>query len=481
MKHASRFIYVLLFAQILVLSSACNKNKKSATTGWKYNDPKWGGFERHKFTEQETGPGLVFVEGGTITLGSQEQDVTYERNNLKRRVSIPSFYMDETEVTNFHYLEYLYWLNRVYVSNPIIHQKALPDTLVWRNKLSYNEPHVLYYLRHPSYREYPVVGVSWLQATAYAQWRTDRVNEMIMAREGLINLSVEKSVDDNNFNTEAYLLGLYTPDVKKELKDFAPNGKTRSVRIEDGILLPEYRLPTEAEWEYAAYSYISPDFNENIDVKRIYPWDGLTLRRSDTEKTRGNMYANYTRGRGDAAGVAGKLNDGFFYSAPVKSEEFLPNDFGLYHMAGNVSEWVMDVYRPLTWEDANDLNPFRGNVYKTKVTDADGMVSEKDSMGRIPYKDVDPTKITPGQRRNFQKADNIGFKDEMKYTDIDQQYEYMATSLVNNIARVYKGGSWNDKAYWLHPGNRRHLDQDLSTATIGFRCVMDRLGDARKN
>jgi len=63
---------------------------------------------------------------------------------------------------------------------------------------------------------------------------------------------------------------------------------------------------------------------------------------------------------------------------------------------------------------------------------------------------------------------------------MDQQYEYMASSLVSNIARVYKGGSWNDKAYWLHPGNRRHLDQDLSTATIGFRCVMDRLGDARK-
>jgi gliding motility-associated lipoprotein GldJ len=386
--------------------------------------------------------------------------------------------MDETEVTNFNYLEYLYWLNRVYQNNPLVYKNALPDTLVWRTKLSYNEPLVNYYLRHPAYRDYPVVGVSWLQATAYAQWRTDRVNEMIMAREGFINLDVQKSTDDNYFNTEAYLLGLYAPSVKKELRDYSPGGKTRSVRMEDGILLPDYRLPTEVEWEYAAYGYQTPEYNENIDVRRIYPWDGLTLRRSDTENDRGKMYANYSRGRGDYAGISGKLNDGAFYTTIVKSAEYLPNDFGLYHMAGNVSEWVMDVYRPLSYEDMNPLASFRGNVYRTQVRDQDGYISEKDSLGRVPYRDVTPEENA--KRRNYRKANNIGFKDELEYSDMDQKYDYKNSSLINNEVRVYKGGSWQDRAYWLHPGTRRYLDQDLSTSGLGFRCVMDRVGDPRK-
>jgi gliding motility-associated lipoprotein GldJ len=412
-------------------------------------------------------------------MGQHEQDLLYDRNNYKRRVSVPSFYMDETEVTNFHYLEYLYWLQRVHVSNPQIYLGALPDTLVWRNKLSYNEPYVNYYLRHPAYRNYPVVGVNWYQANAYAQWRTDRVNEMILVREGFIKLDVN-AADENNFNTEAYFLGLYTPpNIKKQLRDYSPNGSKRDVRMEDGILLPEYRLPTEAEWEYAAYGYMTADFNENIENRRIYPWDDLTMRRYDSEKVRGTMYANYKRRGGDVAGIAGRLNDGGFYTQEVKNKNYyIPNDFGLYHMAGNVSEWVMDVYRPLSLEDNNDVASFRGNVYKTKVTDADGFIEEKDSLGRVPYREV--TEEENSKRRNYQKANNIGYKDELSYEVLEQNYDYSVSSLINNQARVYKGGSWTDRSYWLHPGTRRFLDEELSTATIGFRCVMDRLGDSRQ-
>jgi len=478
MKVVSRIIILTLVVGVALFTTSCNKAGKSGTTGWKFNDAKWGGFEKQKFKEQETGPGLVFIEGGTFTMGATEQDLTYDRNNMKRRVSVSSFYMDETEVTNHHYLEYLHWVNRVYSDNPIVYYKSLPDTLVWRNKLSYNEPYVLYYLRHPAYRDYPVVGVSWIQAAEYCKWRTDRVNEMIMQREGLLNLDVQKQTGDNNFNTEAYLLGLYTPTVKKELRDYAPGGKTRQVRMEDGILLPSYRLPTETEWEYAAYGFKSAAYNENVDVRRIYPWNGLTLRRSDTERSRGVMYANYMRGRGDAAGVAGNLNDGSIYTNRVKDARFIPNEYGLFHMAGNVSEWTMDIYRPLSLEDYTSVNPHRGNVYKKIKSDPDGFISEKDSLGRLIY--VEVTEEDNAKRRNYKKSDNIGFKDELAYQEIEQQYEYGVTSLVDNAARVYKGGSWADRAYWLTPGTRRYLDQDQATATIGFRCVMDRVGDMTK-
>ena len=101
-------------------------------------------------------------------MGRNETDVTYEWNNVPRRVTVSSFYMDETEVSNFSYLEYLWWTNRVFGPTfPRYFLQSLPDTLVWREKLAYNEPYVEYYLRHPSYRDYPVVGINWLQANEF--------------------------------------------------------------------------------------------------------------------------------------------------------------------------------------------------------------------------------------------------------------------------------------------------------------------------
>jgi sulfatase modifying factor 1 len=87
----------------------------------------------------------------------------------------------------------------------------LPDTLVWRDELAYNEPYVEYYYRHPSFDNYPVVGVSWLQANDFAKWRSDRVNEQVLATKGIIKLDPASDVDDNNFNTQAYLAGQYEP------------------------------------------------------------------------------------------------------------------------------------------------------------------------------------------------------------------------------------------------------------------------------
>src|SRR5882757_3647668 len=196
-----------LTAFILVFAS-CGK-EKSSVTGWNYNDPKNGGFQVVPYDEQETGPGLVLIEGGTFSMGRTEQDITMDWNNIPRRVTVSSFYIDETEVANVHYLEYLYWLTRVFAADfPEVYKKALPDTLVWRDKLAYNEPFVELYLRHPAYQQYPVVGVNWLQATDFCIWRTDRVNEQILIREGILRLNPNQ-VNEDNFNTDAYLANQY--------------------------------------------------------------------------------------------------------------------------------------------------------------------------------------------------------------------------------------------------------------------------------
>ncbi|MFT6814653.1 MAG: sulfatase modifying factor 1 [Sphingobacteriales bacterium] len=443
---------------VLLLAVGCNKSQ-SSTTGWSYNDKKNGGFEVYEDIEQATGPGLVLIEGGTFVMGSVEQDVTYDNANMERRVTVASFYIDETEVKNVDYLEYLYWLSRVFGQDyPEVVRKALPDTLVWRSPLAYNEPYVTYYLRHPSYQEYPVVGVSWAQANEYAAWRTDRVNEQILVDKGILKHNPNQQNEDN-FNTEAYLNSQYEGLVKKNLKDISPNGDgRRSVRMQDGILLPDYRLPTEAEWEYAALSLRGNTVYNNVNQKKIYPWNGIIPRASD-EDIQGLMLANFKRGRGDNMGVAGFLNDGYDLTAPVNA--YLPNDYGVYNMAGNVSEWVLDVYRPLSYEDMNDFNPYRGNVYEKNVNDADGNISEKDSLGRIK-KELDNENYVDPDKRN--EDDDVS------------QYDYGNTSLVNNKARVFKGGSWNDRAYWMTPGSRRFIDENMSTAEIGFRCAMVRVG-----
>lgn len=532
-----------------LLIASCG-SERSPVTGWAYNDPQNGGFEKVPYEEQETGPGLVLVEGGTFTFGRAEQDVTYDWNNVPRRVTVSSFYMDETEVSNFSYLEYLYWTNRVFgPSYPEVYVTALPDTLVWREKMAYNEPYVEYYLRHPAYRDYPVVGVNWLQANDFCAWRTDRVNEFILIREGLLE-HVPTATETDYFSTESYLAGKWGGQLKQKLPSFDEQAPERDVRMEDGIFLPKYRLPTEAEWEFAAYGLIGNTIGERITDRRIYPWNGHGVRNPD-EKYIGQIMANFVRGGGDYMGTSGWLNDNADVTSPVYS--YWPNDYGLYNMAGNVSEWVLDVYRPLTSEDADEFRPFRGNVFQTQQRDPidntirvndTGAVYQKfvhvvaqpgdnganssslDSLvvdsilvsipGRVMWRDVSIKYAQDNldERRNYKSSDYRNYLDgdvnsTLQYqngqgaiTGIDAgntqalvtggtlngvtslnpgftsglMYQYTKTTLINDVAHVYKGGSWKDRAYWLNPGTRRFLDQRQSLAYLGFRCAMTRVG-----
>ena len=497
---------LILVSGILILAS-CAK-ERSTITAWEYNNPKNGGFEVVPYEEQETGPGLVLIEGGSFTMGRAEQDVTYDWNAIPKRVSVSSFYMDQTEVRNLDYLEYIHWTSRVFGAEFYeVVKKAMPDTLVWRDRLAFNEPYVEYYLRHPAYRDYPVVGINWLQASDFCAWRTDRVNEFILIREGILDHTPTPTTNDY-FNTDQYLAGKWQGTVVTPLHSMSPDGGDRLVRMEDGIFLPRYRLPTEAEWEFAAYGLIGNTIGERITDRRLYPWNGHSTRNPD-DKFLGQMMANYQRSNGDMMGTAGALNDAGDITTPVYS--YWPNDYGLYNMAGNVSEWVMDVYRPLSAEDKSDFRPFRGNVFKTQMRNEDGIMIndtisyDKDSNitsipGMVRWRDVSVTVQNDNlqERRNYKYADNINYLDgdtksqamglsgapwsdaydpnTATKPESNGMYTYETTSLINDKARVYKGGSWKDRAYWMVPGTRRFLDQRQSTAWIGFRCAMTRVG-----
>jgi formylglycine-generating enzyme len=467
---------VVMFVGALVLTSCGGKKvEKSSTTGWNYNDSQWGGFQKLDYEGQIIGPNLVPIEGGTFSMGSTEQDVTYEWNNVARRVTVSSFYMDETEVANIDYREYLHWLQKTYISYPKVFKKALPDTLVWREELAYNEPLVETYLRHPSYDDYPVVGVTWEQAGEYASWRSNRVNEMLLIEKGILNPSPEQK-DSEVFDTDSYLAGQYKGNVKKNLPDLASGGE-RGVSFEDGILLPKYELPTEAQWEYAALALKGnqpTSKDELVTDRKIYPWNGTSSRYKKRNSNQGAIQANFKRGRGDYMGVAGALNDNA--SIPSQVRSFLPNDFGLYNMAGNVAEWTRDVYRPMTSTtlsdpENQDLNSYRGNVFKEKIVDENGALVEKDSLGRIKYRNVEDSEAA--SRENYRKGDVKNYRDG----DADYvYYGYGKTTLVNDSSRVVKGGSWGDRLFWLSPGARKFKDQTKGDRTIGFRCSMIRVG-----
>lgn len=234
--------------------------------------------------------GMVVCPSGTFHMGQADENIAHTQANLNRQITIGGFYMDDTEITNNEYRQFM----NVILEDSIevwgeqyIYDSIYPDTNVWMNDFSHHmgDPMMEYYYMHPAFDDYPVVGINWKATKKFSEWRTNYMNEW---------------------------------------------------RAENGMFeMPRFRIPSEAEWEYAARG--------GRDMAK-YPWGNPYIRNA-----KGCMLANFKPGRGNY------YDDGFMYTSPVAS--YFSNDYGLYDMAGNVAEWCEDAYYVASVPTVWDLNP----------------------------------------------------------------------------------------------------------------------------
>ena len=523
-----KFISLLaLGATLLLTSCGGGGNVKSgggtkkftSKTGWKPNDTK-GWFFTGKKQKPKGWPGMVYVDGGTFTMGLVKDDVMHDWNNTPRRMQVSAFFIGEAEITNADYRSYVTWLKFVFPpSDPNyknIYTGALPDTLVWNNKLSRND-YAETYFRAPEYDYYPVVGVSWQQAARYCDWLTNRANEVELMKQGIINKNDYYSNDSFNQGANAFNLDKYKANdpeleayVNKQKLQQKSGIKTSNARIQaanrnaTANLVTKFRLPTEVEWEYAALGLQkNREYNNYLGKK-----PEIEKLRGTKGKNRGMYLENFKQGRGDYSGVGGWNNDGSPTTADVR--QYPSNDLGIYGMYGNVAEWTADVYRPIIDEEASDFNYYRGNMPQQTVKNADGtykkvdpkdMKFERLADGREIYKGLPGTyeRRTVEDQRNYRDGDfmsslEAGYGKEVdssmaeynmynspktqfivddKGRVILQKDNKPRTTKVSNTVRVVKGGSWMDTAYWLDPGQRRFKEESKSFGWIGFRVAQD--------
>ena len=242
--------------------------------------------------------GMVPIPAGTFHMGQADEDIAHSQINFNKQITIGSFYMDDSEISNNEYRQFMDNImedSLQILGEDFIMKELYPDTTVWVKDFAHHmgDPLLVYYYIHPAFDEYPVVGVDWEAAKFFCAWRTNYLN-----------------------------------DFRASIGEWA---------------MPNFRLPSEAEWEYAARG--------GRDMAK-YPWGSPYIRNS-----KGCMLANFKPGRGNY------FDDGYAYTSPAYS--FFSNDFGLYDMSGNVSEWCEDAYYaasvPLVW----DLNP---TYYDDEIT-----------------------------------------------------------------------------------------------------------------
>jgi formylglycine-generating enzyme len=344
-KIKTNFLYFAVGITLVFVMQGCGMFSKKGSSSEKGNrSGEVTGVTKRPKWQQGLPIDMVAIKAGTFWMGQADEDIAYSQSSFNKQITISEFFMDKYEVSNNKYRqfveavrsgEYSYRTPTTLKNPPTLNlNEVLPDTTVWSKSFSYHygDPLMEFYYEHPAFDMYPVVGVSWEQAKMYCDWRTYH----------------QRANDKSDWD------------------------------------YPEFRLPTEAEWEYAAKG--------GKEIAK-YPWGGPYLKNR-----KGCLMANFKPGRGNY------IDDGFAYTAPV--DAYNPNNFGLYNMAGNVAEWVLDAYSPVSGSYTWDLDPVFNDLTEPRKVVRGGS-----------WKDIAHYLETSTRTYEFQdiKTAHIGFRTAMTF------------------------------------------------------------------
>jgi sulfatase modifying factor 1 len=403
-----RISQLSLFIILLIGIVSCGTQEQGQLIGVQ-NRPAWTGINPY---------GMVYIPSGNLHIGQSDQDIFTTYVQRQKSVSVSGFFMDDTEITNNEYRQFVYW-----VRDSIAH-KALGNEIEddfgntvidWEAEIDYNDETLSdFYFQGDMVidgkREmdvskfvYQYEWIDWQKAANDKQ--ATRTNIRNKVQIGVypdtlcwirdFSYSYNEPFSRNYFWHPAYddypVVGVNW----KQANAFC-HWRTKIWNQFKGAEEPNteiFRLPSEVEWEYAARG--------GRDIAP-YPWGGPYVRNA-----KGCLLANFKPGRGNYP------EDGGMHT--VKADAYFPNDYGLYTMSGNVAEWTSSAFHENAYAIEHDLNP-------------------------------------------------------------DYRYDAQDTDPEAYKRKVIRGGSWKDISYYLQTGTRNWEFQDTSKSYIGFRCVLTYLG-----
>ncbi len=408
-KFIKSFIVLLTFTAIF---SSCGSKQSGQLMGV-MDRPTWKGINPY---------GMVYVPSGTLHIGASDQDVSSTHLERSKAISIVGFYMDDTEITNNEYRQFVYWVKdsiaHAMLDHFITDEESDEDRIDWEYEIDWSDETLedLYYQGDDKFASKKQLDVSkMVYEYQWYDWRKAAHDHGRSPRNSFIHKKKVNIYPDTLVWVRDFAYSYNEPMTRNyfwhpAFDDYPVVGvnwnmanafaywRTRlwdayEASRDDGVNTEDFRLPFEHEWEYAARG--------GHDMAP-YPWGGYYLRNG-----KGCLLANFKPGRGNYP------EDGGYYT--VKANAYFPNDYGLFNMAGNVSEWTSSAYVENAYSFIHDSNP---DV-------------------RYDAKDDDP-----------------------------EAYK----------RKVVRGGSWKDVGFFLQTGTRSWEYQDTTKSYVGFRCALTFLG-----